>query len=63
MFILANLESNENHVFYWVYDVECEGVLLGALDRYGTVATGFGAATGAGTVHGYGTWIQSVRVR
>ena len=42
---LANLESNENHVFYEVYDVEYEGVLLRGLDRYGTVGTGFGAGT------------------
>ena len=33
-------------------------------DRYGTVGTGFGAGTGAGTVqvrYGYGTWVRSVR--
>ena len=47
---LANLESNENQVFYWVHDVGYEGVLLRGLDGYGSVGTGFGAGTGAGTV-------------
>ena len=64
MYMLANLESNENQVFYWVYDVGYEGVLLRGLDGYGTVGTGFGAGTGAGTVqvrYGYGTWVRSVR--
>ena len=61
---LANLESNENNVFYSVYDVGYEGVLLRGLDGYGTVGTGFGAGMGAGTVqvrYGYGTWVRSVR--
>ena len=64
MYTLANLESNENQVFYWVYDVGYEGVLLRGLDGYGTVGTGFGAGTGAGTVQvrcGHGTWVRSVR--
>ena len=33
-------------------------------DRYGTVGTGLGAGTGAGTVqvrYGYDTWVRSVR--
>ena len=58
------MESNENQVFYWVYDVGYGGVLLRGLDGYGTVGTGFGAGTGAGTVqvrYGYGTWVRSVR--
>ena len=69
------MESNENHVFYSVYDVGYEGVLLTGLDGYGTVGTGFGAGTGAGMVqvrYGYGTgtvWVRygyctgTVRVR
>ena len=60
---LANLESNENHVFYSVYDARYEGDLLRGLDGYGAVGTGFGAGTGAGTVqvrYGYGTWVRSV---
>ena len=67
--MIANLESNENHVFYWVYEVGYEGVLLRGLDWYGTVGTGFGAGTGAGTVqvrYGYRTCtgtIGTVRVR
>ena len=38
-----------------------EGFLLRSLDGYGTVGTGLGAGTGAGTVYRYGT--GTVRVR
>ena len=59
---LANLESNENNVFYWFYDVGYEGVLLRGLDGYGTViSAAIWVRVTFGTLKsGYGTWVRYV---
>ena len=65
---LANFKSNENHVFYWVHDVWCAGVLAEEFrwvrDGWYGFGCGYGCGYGTGTVrvrYGYDTWVRSVR--
>ena len=60
--VLANFKSNENHVFCWVHDVWCGGVLAEEFrwvrDGWYGFGCGYGCGYGTGTVqvrYGYGT--------